>query len=169
MTPTQKVALWERVNAYANVCGADTSDGSVGADRQRAVVALESEIEAFERKASAPSWLGDAAEALGEVRPEDGAPLALNWTQVIEAIHELREDRDHWKKRAESAEYALEPYLCPECRTCLSPKEIGHTMCRKCAEKDMAKRLGAGLLGLPDDWYGECGTCGYAPCACDQQ
>ena len=29
----------------------------------------------------------------------------------------------------------------------------GHTMCRKCAEKDMAKRLGAGLLDLPDDWY----------------
>jgi hypothetical protein len=53
MTPTQRVALWERVNAYAEVCGADTSDGAVGADRQRAVVALESEIEAFERKASA--------------------------------------------------------------------------------------------------------------------
>lgn len=102
---------------------------------------------------SEPSWLSDAAEALGECRPEDGAPLALNWTQVIAAIHELREDRDHWRKRAESAEYALDAYLCRECRTCLSPQEVGHTMCRKCAEKDMAKRLGAGLLGLPDDWY----------------
>ena len=37
----------------------------------------------------------------------DSAPLALNWTQIIEAIHELREDRDHWKLRAERAEYAL--------------------------------------------------------------
>jgi hypothetical protein len=62
---------------------------------------------------------------------------------------ELREDRDYWKKRAESAEYALAPYLCPKCSTCLTPLELGHTMCRKCAEKDMAKRL----LGLPDDWY----------------
>ena len=52
----------------------------------------------------APPWLADAAEALGEVRSEDSAPLALNWTQVIEAIHELREDRDHWKKRGEAAE-----------------------------------------------------------------
>jgi len=84
---------------------------------------------------------------------EDGAPLALNWTQVIAAIGDMREDRDEWKKRAESAEYALGPYLCPECKTCLSPKEFGHTMCRKCAEKDMAKRLGGGLLNLPDDWY----------------
>ena len=100
-----------------------------------------------------PPWLSDAAAALGEVRPDDGAPLALNWTQVINAIHELREDRDHWKKRAESAEYALGPYLCPKCQTCLAPQEIGHTMCRKCAEKDMAKRLGAGLLDLPADWY----------------
>lgn len=112
MTPTQKVALWERVNAYAQVCGADTSDGSVGADRQRAVVALENEIEAFERRAGAPSWLGDAAEALGEVRPSDGAPLALNWTQVIAAIHELREDRDEWKLRAERAEYTQESGIC---------------------------------------------------------
>mgnify|MGYP001584747356 FL=1 len=58
-------------------------------------------------RACAPPWLADAAEALGEVRPEDGAPLALNWTQVIEAIHELREDRDHWKKRGEAAEFSL--------------------------------------------------------------
>lgn len=48
-----------------------------------------------------PPWLSEAAEALGEVRPEDGAPLALNWTQVIGAIIELREDRDRWQKRAE--------------------------------------------------------------------
>ena len=69
--------------------------------------------------------------------------------QIVRA---LEEDRDHWKQRAESAEYALAPYLCPKCATCLSPQEIGHIMCRKCAEKDMAERLGAGLLDLPADW-----------------
>lgn len=112
MTPTQRVALWERVNEYAASCGGDTGAGSVGDRRMNAVSALEREVEAFERKASAPSWLGDAAEALGEVRSEDGAPLALNWTQVIEAIHELREDRDHWKLRAERAEYTQESGVC---------------------------------------------------------
>lgn len=95
MTSTQKVALWERVNEYAASCGGDTSNATVSNRRMNAVDAIEHDIEAFERKASAPSWLGDAAEALGEVRLEDGAPLALNWTQVIAAIHELREDRDH--------------------------------------------------------------------------
>lgn len=111
---------------------------------QRAVAILD-----LVRSAKSPPWLADAAEALGEVRPEDGAPLALNWTQVIEAIHELREDQDHWKRRAEAAEYALAAYLCPKCSTCLTPQELSHTMCRKCAEKDMAKKLGAGLLDLP--------------------
>jgi len=42
----------------------------------------------------AVSRLRREAEALGEVRSEDGAPLALNWTQVISGIRELREDRD---------------------------------------------------------------------------
>ena len=55
--------------------------------------------------ATMPPWLTDAAEALGEVRHEDGAPKALNWTQVIGAIHELREDRDDWKLRAEQSAY----------------------------------------------------------------
>ena len=49
-------------------------------------------------------FLADAAEALGAVRPEDGAPRALNWTQVIDAIRELREDRDRGNLRAERAE-----------------------------------------------------------------
>ena len=120
---------------------------------QRAAVAAVNEIRRLNDAALFPPWLADAAEALGEVRPEDGAPLALNWTQVIAAIVDMREERDEWKKRAESAEYALAPYLCPECKTCMSPKEIGHTMCRSCAEKDTAKRLGAGLLDLPSDWY----------------
>lgn len=51
-----------------------------------------------------PPWLADAAEALGEVRPEDGAPLALNWVQVLNAIRDLRRERDEWKRRAESVE-----------------------------------------------------------------
>lgn len=53
---------------------------------------------------TAPSWLSDAAEALGEVRPEDGAPLALNWTQVVRAIYDQRAERDNWRARAEKAE-----------------------------------------------------------------
>jgi len=61
--------------------------GSVIYNRAQSILLLVS-------RASAPPWLGDAAEALGEVRPDDGAPLALNWTQVIQAIRELREDRD---------------------------------------------------------------------------
>lgn len=48
-----------------------------------------------------PSWLADAAEALGLVRPSDGAPLALNWTQVIEAIRELRVERDELEKEVD--------------------------------------------------------------------
>ena len=44
-----------------------------------------------------PPWLADAAEALGEVRPEDGAPLALNWTQVLAA--EMRADRDERRRQ----------------------------------------------------------------------
>lgn len=55
--------------------------------RGRAILALVN-------AADAPLWLADAAEALGEVRPSDGAPLALNWTQVIQGIRELREDRN---------------------------------------------------------------------------
>ena len=151
MNHEQRVKLWEAINAVVAASGGNTGNTSVA--RQKAVVEVEREIEAIEIRHAAPPWLADAAEALGEVRPEDGAPLALNWTQVIDAIHELREDRDHWKKRAESAEYALGPYLCPKCQKCLTPQELDHTMCRACAEKDMAKRLGAGLLDLPSDWY----------------
>lgn len=65
--------------------------------RGRAILALVN-------AADAPPWLADASEALGEVRPDDGAPLALNWTQVIDAIHDLRDDRDYWKTRAEAFE-----------------------------------------------------------------
>ena len=53
------------------------------------------------------SILADIAEALGEVRETDGAPWALSWEQVVDAIHEMREERDEWKRRAESAESAL--------------------------------------------------------------
>ena len=98
-------------------------------------------------------WLADMAEALEHVRHEDSAPKLLTPDVLLGLVNELREDRDHWKKRAESAEYALGPYLCPKCQKCLSQQELDHTMCRACAEKDMAKRLGAGLLDLPADWY----------------
>jgi hypothetical protein len=48
-----------------------------------------------------PPWLAEAAEALGEARPEDGAPLALNWTQVIAAIRELRRERDRLENKVD--------------------------------------------------------------------
>lgn len=69
---------------------------------QRAWVPESNRIAKLEAVALYPPWLADAAEALGEVRPSDGAPLALNWTQIIAAIHELREDRDHWKANSDS-------------------------------------------------------------------
>ena len=50
----------------------------------------------------APPWLADAAEALGRVRPSDGAPLALNWNQVLQEIRDLRDERDGWKANCES-------------------------------------------------------------------
>lgn len=40
---------------------------------------------------ASPPWLSDAAEALGLVRSSDGAPLALNWNQVLEEIRDQRE------------------------------------------------------------------------------
>lgn len=55
--------------------------------------------------------------------------------------------------RARIREDERSTYLCPKCQKCLSQQELDHTMCRACAEKDMAKRLGAGLLDLPADWY----------------
>ena len=63
-------------------------------DDRSDITVREACINALVARASAPPWFGDAAEALGEVRSEDGAPLALNWTQVISGIRELREDRD---------------------------------------------------------------------------
>jgi hypothetical protein len=50
---------------------------------------------------AAPPWLSDVAQALGYVRP-DGAPMALNWSQALEAIRELRRGRDYWQAKAES-------------------------------------------------------------------
>lgn len=38
--------------------------------------------------------LADFAEALGAVRESDGAPLALDWPQVLDRIRELRDERD---------------------------------------------------------------------------
>lgn len=38
-----------------------------------------------------PPWLEDIAEALGKIAPS-GKPLALNWTQALEAVRQLRRD-----------------------------------------------------------------------------
>lgn len=65
-------------------------DESLSLEQRQRAKAILVAVEA----ASAPSWLSDAAEALGDVRPDDGAPLALNWTQVIQRIRDLREDQD---------------------------------------------------------------------------
>lgn len=115
MNTAQRIALWERVHEYVAACGGDSSAATVSARRERAVAALEREIETIEIRHAAPPWLSDAAEALGMVRQSDGAPLALNWTQALEEIRDLLDDRDHWKKRAEQAEYALD---LPKCRHC---------------------------------------------------
>lgn len=48
-----------------------------------------------------PPWLADAAQALGEVAP-NGTPLALNWTQVIRLIVELRIERDKLRDREQN-------------------------------------------------------------------
>lgn len=75
--------------------------------------------------ASAPTWLSDVAEALGMVRP-DGAPLALNWTQAIDGIRDLRAERDECREEIRQACIALADGFVPE-----------------------AERAGAHLQGLP--------------------
>jgi len=62
------------------------------------VIALARELERWAAEAldaakvyAAPPWLSDVAEALGLIRPEDGAPLALNWTQALKEIRDQRE------------------------------------------------------------------------------
>lgn len=88
----------------------DTWRNATPADIVAALAALEEEEwvgvlrELDAGPPTAPSWLSDAAEALGEARPEDGAPLALNWTQVVRAIYDQRAERDEWRARAEKAE-----------------------------------------------------------------
>lgn len=63
------------------------------------IIAMARELERFAAEAmdaakvyGAPPWLSDVAEALGMVRPSDGAPLALNWTQALAAIRDQRSD-----------------------------------------------------------------------------
>lgn len=39
---------------------------------------------------------------------------------------------------------------CPDCALA-----VGYIMCRECAAKDFALRVvGAGIAGLPSDWFG---------------
>lgn len=63
-----------------------------------AIIDLARELERFAAEHldaakvyAAPPWLSDVAEALGMVRPCDGAPLALNWTQALTEIRDLHE------------------------------------------------------------------------------
>jgi hypothetical protein len=58
------------------------------------------------RDATSPPWLAEAATALGMVR-RDGVPLALNWTQMLEAIRGMRAERDALRKRVKLASHAL--------------------------------------------------------------
>lgn len=43
------------------------------------------------------------AEALEHVRHEDGGPKLLKPDVLLGLVNELREDRDHWKLRAEQS------------------------------------------------------------------
>jgi hypothetical protein len=92
MTHEQRIALWDAVNMVVAASGGNVANTSVA--RQKAVVEVERAVDEIAVRVTAPPWLSDAAEALGEVRPDDGAPLALNWTQVIQRILDLREDQD---------------------------------------------------------------------------
>lgn len=70
-------------------------------------------------------WMADMADVLEHVRHEDGGPKLLTPDVLLGLVNELREDRDHWKLRAERAEYALPstpgalvietPYQCRVC------------------------------------------------------
>ena len=52
-------------------------------------------------------WLAEMAEVLEHVRHEDSAPLRLTPKLLLELVGALREEKDHWQKRAESAEFSL--------------------------------------------------------------
>lgn len=49
-------------------------------------------------------WLADMAYALEHVRHEDCGPKLLTPETLLGLVNELREDRDHWRCRAKSAE-----------------------------------------------------------------
>jgi hypothetical protein len=135
MNTAQRIDIWERVHEYVAACGGDSSAATVSARRERAVAALERCVEAVEYQAPvAPPWLSDVAEALGLVRPSDGAPLALNWTQALEEIRDLRDDRDHWKKRAEQAEYAIDLPRCKHCGCLVTAHAVDDEERRQCLD-----------------------------------
>ena len=52
-------------------------------------------------------WLAEMAEILEHVRHEDSAPLRLTPKILLELVGALREEKDHWQKRAEAAEFSL--------------------------------------------------------------
>lgn len=90
------------------------------------------------------------AGAMGRAceRGDITAAVYADWMVCARGLGLLDAEAD-----SDDAESALGPYLCPKCQKRLSPQELDHTMCRACAEKDMGKRLGGGLLELPSDWY----------------
>lgn len=51
----------------------------------------------------AEAQFAELAEALGRVREEDGAPLAITWDEAMDAIRDLRAERDEWEQRAKAA------------------------------------------------------------------
>jgi len=102
MTSVQIDALWFLINKYTTICGGDpTRCDKTNPQYTHIVSSVEHAILCEECSVNVPSWLAEVAEALGEVRSYDSAPYALNYTQIIEAIQELREDRDYWKAIAQ--------------------------------------------------------------------
>jgi len=61
-----------------------------------------------------PEWLAAAAEILGHVR--------LTPDVLLDLVRDLHDDRDHWRQRAESAEYALAPYLDKDGKIAFDPQ-----------------------------------------------
>lgn len=51
----------------------------------------------------------DMCDALRKVRPEDGAPLLHTFSEIIEEIDALMDERDYWKRRAKHAELMSPP------------------------------------------------------------
>ena len=97
----------EALRAAAEIAG---NDLVMHANDEKAVLDIAARIVRLVEQADAshgPAWLADAAAALGECAP-DGTPLALTWTQVLDAIRAQGREITALMLRAESAEDARE-------------------------------------------------------------